>query len=503
VGVAAAVPSVASAAPGDDAPSAQRTDSGSDGSHESTPTDPPAPPPPPPTSPEITVPPTPPETTVPAPPETPPPAPEPPTTPPVDTVPPAPQPPPVTAPPPAPDPPDAPDAPDEPDVEPPAPTVPPPDELPLPDETAQPLPDGPLRTIAFPVLGPVQYSNDWGQCRAGCARRHEGTDLIGVRMQPLLAAVDGTITRIRHENVGTAGTTITVTGADGWYYNYFHLNNDTPGTDDGAAGHEWQVPPHLTVGSRVRAGQVIAYMGDSGNAEGSVPHLHFEIRTPDRIPVNPYHSLVAAQGRETCAPVDAARTFSENAAALSRAAVAIIPIDGGGRWLIDPDGRLFAEGPAARIEPIAGIDCDTVEPVAMAVTRAADTVASDAEALPRAEPVQPVQPVPAVQPFIEPGQPVQPVDAPVETPQPVLEPVQPVLSVGEPAPASPVAPTANEWTVAPGESLWGIVQEAYGASDVAATVSLIDTVFDFNRDQLWHPDELEIGMTLQLPNRPA
>ena len=113
-------------------------------------------------------------------------------------------------------------------------------------------PTGRRGTISFPVLGAVQYSNDWGDCRDGCSRRHEGTDMIGVRMQPLLAAVDGTITRIRYENEGTAGTVITVTGADGWYYNYFHVNNDTPGTDDGAAGPEWQVSPKLTVGSQVR-----------------------------------------------------------------------------------------------------------------------------------------------------------------------------------------------------------------------------------------------------------
>ena len=118
------------------------------------------------------------------------------------------------------------------------------------------------------MLGPVRYANGWGNCRDGCARRHVGTDLIGVAMQPLLAAVDGTITRIRYENEGTAGAVITITGADGWYYNYFHVNNDTPGTDDGAAGPEWQVSPQLTVGSPVRAGQVIGYMGDSGNAEG-------------------------------------------------------------------------------------------------------------------------------------------------------------------------------------------------------------------------------------------
>ena len=109
-----------------------------------------------------------------------------------------------------------------------------------------------VRPIAFPVLGTVHYGNDWGNCRDGCARRHQGTDLIGVRMQPLVAAVDGTVTRIRYENVGTAGSVISITGTDGWYYNYFHVNNDTPGTDDGLAGHEWQISPQLTVGSTVQ-----------------------------------------------------------------------------------------------------------------------------------------------------------------------------------------------------------------------------------------------------------
>ena len=185
-----------------------------------------------------------------------------------------------------------------------SPTPPQPDQ---PDELDQPATaegiDGITRPISFPVLGTVQYANGWGDCRDGCSRRHVGTDMLGVRMQPLLAAVDGTITTIRTDS-GISGNGITVTGADGWYYNYFHVNNDTPGTDDGLAAPHWQVSPKLTVGSRVRAGQIIGYMGDSGNAEGSVPHLHFEIRTPDRTPVNPYPSLVAAQERETCEPIE-------------------------------------------------------------------------------------------------------------------------------------------------------------------------------------------------------
>ena len=231
-----------------------------------------------------------------------------------------------------------------------------------------------MRPIAFPVLGPVRYSNGWGDCRDGCVRRHQGTDMIGVRMQPLLAAVDGTITRIRHENVGKAGSIVTVRDADGWTYNYFHVNNDTPGSDDGAAAAEWQVAPQLSVGSTVQAGQVIAYMGDSGNAEGSVPHLHFEIRQPGGTPVNPYPSLMAAQQRQSCTTTAGVLTAPDAPASLSPAAVAIIPIAGGGRWLIDRDGRLFAEGSASRIASASGGACDAVEPATEAATPADDAI---------------------------------------------------------------------------------------------------------------------------------
>jgi Peptidase family M23 len=326
--------------------------------------------------------------------------------------------------------------------------------------------DGITRHISFPVLGPVRYSNDFGACRDGCARHHEGNDLLGVRMQPLLAAVDGTITRIRYENEGTAGAAISVTGADGWYYNYFHVNNDTPGTDDGAAGHQWQVKPGLMVGSHVRAGQVIGYMGDSGNSEGSVPHLHFEVRTPDHTPVNPYYSLVAAQKRETCTPDDAAWTNTA-LGALSPKAVAIIPLADGGQWVIDIDGRLHAEGPAARIEPLTGVDCDLVAPLIKDVAPLATAAPSDA---------QPAAPAPVAEPA-----------APVAEPEPDPESDAP-------------APTADrDWTVQPGESLWRIVQDAYGVSDDAATAALVDLVFDINHDQLTDPSVLTVGTTLRLP----
>ena len=49
-----------------------------------------------------------------------------------------------------------------------------------------------MRAITFPVAGPVSYVNDWG-LRDGCARAHKGNDVIGDRLQPILAMHDGVI----------------------------------------------------------------------------------------------------------------------------------------------------------------------------------------------------------------------------------------------------------------------------------------------------------------------
>lgn len=170
---------------------------------------------------------------------------------------------------------------------------------------ADPAP--PVREITFPVLGPVSYSDDYGDCRDDCDRYHQGNDLVGVKMQPLVAAVDGTVTTI-HDDEGNHGIGITITDAEGWSYLYLHVNNDTPGeidlTDpaaDRALQARWQMPTAITVGATVRAGQVIAWMGNSGNAEHSVPHLHFEIIGPDGAGINPSPSLRLAEWVGRCA----------------------------------------------------------------------------------------------------------------------------------------------------------------------------------------------------------
>ena len=152
--------------------------------------------------------------------------------------------------------------------------------------------------ISFPVQGLVQFSDDFGVCRGlGCSRRHMGIDLLGEKLQPLLAAVDGTITWARLQGSGLAGNSFVITDANGWEYWYLHINNDSPGTDDGNSPFEWMWAPGIGRQSKVKAGQFIAYMGDSGNAETTHPHLHFEIQQPNNGPaVNPYQSLLTAHG---------------------------------------------------------------------------------------------------------------------------------------------------------------------------------------------------------------
>ena len=78
---------------------------------------------------------------------------------------------------------------------------------------------------------------------------------------------------------------------DGWESYYIHMNNDTPGTDDGLGQG---IAPGIEPGVRVRAGQLIGWVGDSGNAENSGSHVHFELHKPDGTVVNPTPYVDAA-----------------------------------------------------------------------------------------------------------------------------------------------------------------------------------------------------------------
>jgi len=154
---------------------------------------------------------------------------------------------------------------------------------------AQTNPD--IRTITFPVIGRVTYYDDFGAPRVG--HSHEGNDLMGSKMLPLVSTVNGTVRSVVYPQA-TWGYSVTIQDDDGYTYHYLHMNNDRPGTDDGLGDGINAYAPEIRAGNKVVAGQLLGYMGDSGNAETTTAHLHFEIRRPDRTPVSPYASLQTA-----------------------------------------------------------------------------------------------------------------------------------------------------------------------------------------------------------------
>jgi hypothetical protein len=147
-----------------------------------------------------------------------------------------------------------------------------------------------LYPLVFPVEGPHSFTDDFGAPRSE-GRLHQGTDVFADKMTPVVAAADGTVLRT---SIGQrAGRYIVLKHADGWLSYYLHLNNDTPGTDDGLYD-EW--PAGIAKGATVEAGDLLGYVGDSGNAEETPAHLHFELHNPLGDPVNPYPHLLAATG---------------------------------------------------------------------------------------------------------------------------------------------------------------------------------------------------------------
>ena len=187
------------------------------------------------------------------------------------------------------------------------------------------------RPIRFPVAGGASWTDTFGAPRSG-GRTHAGQDLFAPKMRRVVATTDATVVRMGRRAT-LSGNYVVLRDAEGWEYVYVHLNNDTPGTDDGADRELEAFYPGLRVGQRVWAGQELGYLGDSGNAETTPPHLHFEIRDPSGVSINPADSLRAASHQAIDPYFVAAHSPTGNVDGLSLA-------PGGGRltgWAYDPD----------------------------------------------------------------------------------------------------------------------------------------------------------------------
>jgi hypothetical protein len=157
------------------------------------------------------------------------------------------------------------------------------------EATDKTIGNSPGKRIIFPVLGKFRYTNDFGDARG--QGTHQGIDIMAPRKALAVAAEAGKVKF--HITSWRAGCMLYLYGDSGTTYLYIHLNNDLGKTNDnrGRCAPGIAFAPGLKSGARVVAGQPIGFVGDSGDAEGIEPHLHFEMHPNDGAAVSPFTQL--------------------------------------------------------------------------------------------------------------------------------------------------------------------------------------------------------------------
>jgi hypothetical protein len=241
--------------------------------------------------------------------------------------------------------------------------------------------------VAFPVLGPTRLAApDCGDAQdvaqnagstgsaaeieaAGlCAEEAPGI-LFGVKMQPVLSVVDGVITDVR--DVPGETISVTITDATGRSFVLAGFNDDTPGTNDGAAPDHLRLTALAVVGQTVRAGQVLGFMGDTDPLPIGIrsdvptdatvqipidevaPHIRLTITDLDGTPVDAYGPVIDALFRQVCSVGIGPWSGIQNGLGLDPVVTETTDdnreIDS--EWEITSTGEVIASGWAAMIYP--------------------------------------------------------------------------------------------------------------------------------------------------------
>ena len=248
-------------------------------------------------------------------------------------------------------------------------------------------------SLAFPLLGPAAVAPP-PPCDGDACDAPNTAIVYGRKLQPVLAVADGVVTSVVFEDASTGRVEMTVTDTAGTSYHYAGFNDDTPGTEDGDAPHALRLTALARVGTAVRAGQVIGFLGDSDRepinttvapadgvaADGTTgvdepaadpaadpasgalvtgpvwPHLRLTITALDGTPIDADGPVVQALFRQTCTVGIGLWSVPPNPAVFDEP-IGITEVPAGdlnGHWTITASGQVQAVGPAALMYPTPG-----------------------------------------------------------------------------------------------------------------------------------------------------
>lgn len=146
----------------------------------------------------------------------------------------------------------------------------PPGPVPVATPSLSSYPPPPDTTFVFPVVGGASFTNDWGGTRPG-GRVHQGIDLFAKESTPVVAEVNGVIFNVGWNDVGGWRYWI----RDQWGNEYYHA-------------HLSAFSPAAVEGSQVEAGTVLGFIGNTGDAKTTPPHMHYEIHPAGGAAIPPF-----------------------------------------------------------------------------------------------------------------------------------------------------------------------------------------------------------------------
>jgi len=146
-----------------------------------------------------------------------------------------------------------------------------------PIQAARIVAGAPPPSLPAPVEGvkSSRIRGSWGEPRPG-GRIHKGIDIFAQRGRPVLSTTRGVVIDLGRNTLG--GNTVRVLGPGGWVHYYAHLDGYGP----------------IKSGDIIEPGAVLGFVGNTGNAKATPPHLHYAIYLPGQGAFNPYPLLVPA-----------------------------------------------------------------------------------------------------------------------------------------------------------------------------------------------------------------